>query len=72
MDIDITRNRTAEQWLAIADEWHWKAVELHCDMDDDQRRRAQGDIRSFQAFADYALQRALIAPATALDDHRTA
>ncbi|MFE9064903.1 hypothetical protein [Streptomyces violaceusniger] len=58
---DVTRNRTPIQWLAIADQWHWEAVELHCDADTERRKQSASDIASLSTFADYAMRRAQIA-----------
>lgn len=69
-NLDVTRNRTAGQWLAIADDWHWKAVELYCDADVERRQQHAPDIAALSAFADYALRRAQVAtpaPETSID-----
>lgn len=60
-NLDVTRNRTPMQWLSIADQWHWDAVELHCDVDAERRKQRATDIAALNAFADYAMRRAQIA-----------
>lgn len=60
-NLDVTRSRTPGEWLRIADQWHWNAVELHCDADAERRDQHASDIAALNAFADYALRRAQMA-----------
>jgi hypothetical protein len=55
-DVEITLTRTADQWLMIADGWHWRAVEFH---ETDHNDTAAA---TCQSFANYCLQRTRTAP----------